>query len=127
MYEDYDLYRGQDRRDVILMNSDDLARLGLKHEQRVTVRSEVGALTNVRARAFDKIKAGNALMYYPEANALVPRHVDPASRTPAFKNVLVTVEAAGTQPDERAASEPLPLQMPVAGTTGSTRDSMRAC
>ena len=25
-------------------------------------------------------------MYYPEANVLVPRHVDPASKTPAFKS-----------------------------------------
>ena len=29
VYEDYDLYRGQDRRDVILLHPDDLARLGL--------------------------------------------------------------------------------------------------
>jgi hypothetical protein len=31
-------------------------------------------------------------MYYPEANVLVPRVADPLSRTPAFKNVLVTLE-----------------------------------
>ena len=48
---------------------------------------------NILVRPFDKIKPGNALMYYPEANVLVPRHIDPASRTPAFKNVLVRVEA----------------------------------
>jgi hypothetical protein len=30
-------------------------------------------------------------MYFPEANVLVPKTVDPASKTPAFKSVLVTV------------------------------------
>jgi len=37
------------------------------------------------------IRPGNAAMYYPEANVLVPRHIDAASRTPAFKDVLVEV------------------------------------
>ena len=32
-------------------------------------------------------------MYYPEANVLVPRDVDPRSKTPAFKSVLVEVAA----------------------------------
>jgi hypothetical protein len=31
-------------------------------------------------------------MYYPEANALIPRGIDPRSRTPAFKSAVVTVE-----------------------------------
>jgi anaerobic selenocysteine-containing dehydrogenase len=30
-------------------------------------------------------------MYYPEANVLVPRKLDPRSKTPAFKNVEVTL------------------------------------
>ena len=89
VFEDYDLYRGQDRRDVILIHPDDIARLGLRAEQRVTVSSEVGEMPNVLVRPFEEIKPGNVLMYYPEANALVPRHTDPASKTPAFKSVLV--------------------------------------
>jgi hypothetical protein len=32
-------------------------------------------------------------MYYPEANVLVPRAVDPESGTPAFKNVAVELIA----------------------------------
>jgi molybdopterin-dependent oxidoreductase alpha subunit len=92
VYEEEDIYRGQDRRDVILMNRADIDRLGLKVDQRVTVRSDTGALHNVLVREFD-IKAGNAAMYYPEANAIVPAIVDPASKTPAFKSVLVTVTA----------------------------------
>lgn len=40
---------------------------------------------------FPQIRTGNALMYYPEANVLVSRSVDPQSKTPAFKNVLVEI------------------------------------
>ena len=57
----------------------------------MTVSSEVGEMPNVLVRPFEEIKPGNVLMYYPEANALVPRHTDPASKTPAFKSVLVRV------------------------------------
>jgi anaerobic selenocysteine-containing dehydrogenase len=91
VYEEQDLYRGQDRRDVILLHPDDIARLGLSAEQPVTVRSETGELRGIRVRTFEQIKPGNSLMYYPEANVLVPRHADGQSKTPAFKGVLVTI------------------------------------
>jgi molybdopterin-dependent oxidoreductase alpha subunit len=94
VYEEEDIYRGQERRDVILMHPDDLAHRGLVENEKVTVRSEAGVMHNLLARPFSEIRAGNALMYYPEANVLVPRSVDPLSKTPAFKSVLVTVEAA---------------------------------
>ncbi len=93
VYEDEDLYRGQERRDVILLHPDDMQRLGLHDDQRVTVESTTGRLTNILARSFPEIRAGNALMYYPEANVLVPRHADPHSRTPAFKSIVVNVTA----------------------------------
>ncbi len=92
VYEEEDLYRNQDRRDVILMHPDDLKRFGLEHDQSVTVRSDTGSLSNILARGFDAIRSGNALMYYPEANVLVSRHADPKSKTPAFKGVVVTIE-----------------------------------
>src|SRR6185295_5150038 len=44
VYEDEDLYRGQDRRDVILMNPADIALFSLKPETRVTVKSEAGEM-----------------------------------------------------------------------------------
>jgi molybdopterin-dependent oxidoreductase alpha subunit len=94
VYEDEDIYRGQERRDVILLHPDDMRRLQLSDDQPVTVRSEVGSLANILARSFPEIRAGNALMYYPEANVLVPRHADPHSRTPAFKSVVVTLETS---------------------------------
>ncbi|WP_425398906.1 FdhF/YdeP family oxidoreductase [Aeoliella sp.] len=93
VYEDYDLYRGIERRDVILMHPDDLKDRGLKDGQLVKIAGPAGTMTGVRATAFEKIRAGNAAMYYPEANALVSRQLDPKSKTPAFKCVLVTVTA----------------------------------
>ena len=99
VYEEYDLYRNQDRRDIILIHPDDVQRLGLKADQRVTVRSEVGSLAGILVRPFEEIKAGNVLMYYPEANVLVPRSLDPLSKTPAFKGILVALEpSADGQP-----------------------------
>jgi molybdopterin-dependent oxidoreductase alpha subunit len=91
VYEEEDVYRGQDGRDVVLLNRADMDRLGLRVDQRVTVRSAAGALAGVRVRAYD-IRAGNALMYFPEANVLVPTTTDPASKTPAFKSVPITIE-----------------------------------
>ncbi|WP_153555293.1 FdhF/YdeP family oxidoreductase [Roseimaritima sediminicola] len=93
VYEEEDLYRNQDRRDVILMHPEDLKRFGLGHDQRVSVSSETGRMSGILARGFESIRPGNALMYYPESNVLVSRRVDPASKTPAFKNVVVTIDA----------------------------------
>jgi len=90
VYEEQDIYRGQDGRDVILMNPADIERLGLAVDQRVTVRSSAGFLNGIRVRPFD-IRAGNALMYFPEANVLVPPAVDPQSKTPAFKSVRIAI------------------------------------
>ena len=90
VYEEQDIYRGQERRDVILLNRADIDRLGLRLDQRVTVTSVAGKMRHILVRAFD-IKPGNALMYFPEANVLVPNAVDPRSKTPAFKSVLVTL------------------------------------
>lgn len=93
VYEEADIYRGQDRRDVILLHPDDVSRLGLREDQRVTVHNTTGRMVNILVRSFDQIKPGNALMYYPEANVLVPKVVDPQSKTPAFKNILVAISA----------------------------------
>ncbi len=92
VYDEEDIYRGQERRNVILMNRDDIDRLGLRVDASVIVRSEAGEMRDILVREFD-IRAGNAAMYYPEANVLVPRAVDPRSKTPAFKSVRVEVVA----------------------------------
>lgn len=92
VYEDYDLYRAQDRRDIILMAPEDMERLGIETDQRVRVKSDAGEMRHILARPF-AIRPGNVAMYCPEANILVPKGVDPQSKTPSFKLVPVTVVA----------------------------------
>ena len=101
VYEEEDRYRGQDSRDVILMNQSDMGERGLGEGDRVTIRSTCGEMTNVRVVAYP-IAPGCAAMYYPEANVLVERGVDAKSGTPAFKNVIVTVAAVAA-----AVGEPI--------------------
>ena len=95
VYEDEDIYRGQERRDIILMNQRDMDRLGIAADARVRVASNAGEMRYILARPFD-IRPGNCAMYYPEANLLVPKTVDPQSKTPAFKLVPVTVRLEET-------------------------------
>jgi anaerobic selenocysteine-containing dehydrogenase len=111
VYEEYDLYRGQDRRDVILLHPADIERLGFKPDQRVTVKSAAGELTNIVLRAYPEIRAGNALMYYPEANVLVPRHADPMSKTPAFKGIVIRLEAGVGSASTKIEQEPHPVEL----------------
>jgi len=89
VYEEEDLYRGTTRRDVIMMAATDVARLGFREGDAVTVRSATGSLDVVIAEV--DIRPGNTAMYYPEANILVDRSIDPESLTPAFKAVAVTI------------------------------------
>jgi anaerobic selenocysteine-containing dehydrogenase len=122
VYEDCDLYRGQDRRDVILLHPADIERFGLTPDQRVSVRSASGALDPILVRPYADIKPGNALMYYPEANALVPRDCDPLSRTPAFKGTLIRVVAsAGGGPAQKLAEFAAPEP------AGALRRPLNAC
>lgn len=93
VYEEEDLYRGQDRRDVILLNAEDMRRMRFEEDALVRVNSDTGTMTGIRARSAP-IRAGNAAMYYPEANVLISRACDPESRTPAFKHVRVWVSRA---------------------------------
>jgi anaerobic selenocysteine-containing dehydrogenase len=90
VYDEEDLYRGQERRDVLLMNAEDMKERGLQADQRIHIRSAAGEMRYILVRPFT-IRAGNAAMYYPESNVLVPHEVDPLSKTPAFKSVLITV------------------------------------
>ncbi len=99
VYDEEDLYRGQERRDVILMNSHDMQRMGLHVDQRVQVRSSVGEMRYILVRPFD-IREGNAAMYYPEANVLIPHSVDPLSKTPAFKSIPIRI-----QPEQLSAAK----------------------
>jgi len=92
VYEEEDLYRGNRRRDVVMMAAEDAARLGLGEGDPVVVETETGRLRVTAAIA--GLKPGNLAMYYPEANVLVPRRLDPRSKTPAFKSVLARLRPA---------------------------------
>jgi molybdopterin-dependent oxidoreductase alpha subunit len=90
VYEEEDLYRGNTRRDVVMMNEADGKRLGLAENDPVWVVTETGRMRVVAS--FVELPAGNLAMYYPEANAIVPRRLDPASGTPAFKSIVARLE-----------------------------------
>ena len=90
VYEDKDLYRGQERRDVVLMNEKDMASINIIKNSPVVVKSKTGSLYNILARPFD-IKQGAVLMYYPEVNSLIGQAVDPLSKTPGFKSTVVAI------------------------------------
>ncbi len=93
VYEDYDLYRGVKDRRVILIHPEDIAARGFDVTMPVTVHGPAGSLSGVRLHPFPEIRPGNTAMYYPECNVLVSRHLDPASKTPAFKGVTITLES----------------------------------
>ncbi|PCK08442.1 MAG: histidine kinase [Alteromonadaceae bacterium] len=90
IYHEEDSYRGQTSRKVVLMHPDDIRQQGLQSGQRVSVQSEVGIIMDLKLRPFD-IHRGNVMMYYPEANRLIPTHIDQSSKTPSFKSVRVQV------------------------------------
>ena len=92
VYEEEDVYRGTRRRDVVLMAAPDAARLGIAEGDRVVIETGAGQL-EVTA-VIGAIRPGNLAMYYPEANALVPRRLDPRSHTPAFKSVAARLRRA---------------------------------
>ena len=89
VYDEADLYRGNEHRDVVMMSAEDASALGVVEGQRVTVETEAGRMRV--AVAITAIRAGNLAMYYPEANVLVPRRLDPRSRTPAFKSIAARI------------------------------------
>ena len=91
VYEEADIYRGNERRDVVMLNEGDAAARGLRRDQRVRVANDTGFL-DVVVR-FAPLPPGNAAMYYPEANELIPRIADPASGTPVFKSTSATISA----------------------------------
>jgi molybdopterin-dependent oxidoreductase alpha subunit len=89
VYEEEDVYRGNERRDVVMLNESDAAARGLRRDQSVRVANQTGFL-DVVVR-FAPLPPGNAAMYYPEANVLIPRLADPASGTPIFKSTTATI------------------------------------
>ena len=94
VYEEEDVYRGNRRRDVVMMAAEDAARLGVGEGDPVVVETDAGRLRVTAAIA--ELRPGNLAMYYPEANVLVPRRLDARSKTPAFKSVVARLRPANS-------------------------------
>ncbi len=90
VYEYDDAYRGTTDRWSVMMNTRDMAELGLAEGDRVKLRSAHGQMDAVRVHPFD-LPRGNLMAYFPEANVLTGTTVDPRSKTPAFKSTAVRV------------------------------------
>ena len=91
VYETQDKFRGVDSRDVVLMSLEDMKQRGWRENDTVTVHNPTGSLPGQKLIPYP-ITPGNIMMYFPEANVLVPRSADPQSRTPSFKSIEVTLE-----------------------------------
>jgi molybdopterin-dependent oxidoreductase alpha subunit len=94
-----DRYRGiSGMRDIVFLNPEDLAALGVKPGGRIDVTSHwtdgERHLKGFRAIPYD-MPRGMAAAYFPEANVLVPAgHVAEGSNTPASKSIEVSIHAA---------------------------------
>ena len=104
IYSLNDRYRGiKNGRDVIFVNPDDIAELGLVDGQRVDIFSEWRdepdrVLRDYRVVSYPTAR-GCAAAYYPEANVLVPLlSASLKSNTPVSKAVIVRLEPV-TQTD----------------------------
>ena len=89
-----DRYRGVfGRRDVLFMNEQDMANMGLEHGDRVDISTALPGshqrLEDITLVAYS-IAPGTVGAYYPEANVLVPlNYLDEESGTPSYKSVPV--------------------------------------
>lgn len=92
VYDTEDLYRGNTRRDVVMMNAKDAENLGLSENTPVIVTSAIGSMKAVVSMT--DIAPKSVAMYYPESNVLVPAKLDKRSKTPAFKSIAVKIEKA---------------------------------
>ncbi len=91
-----DRYRGiSGMRDIVFLNPEDLAALGVQPGQRIDVTSHWSDgerhLKGFRAIPYD-MPRGMAAAYFPEANVLVPvGHVAEGSNTPASKSIEISI------------------------------------
>jgi predicted molibdopterin-dependent oxidoreductase YjgC len=77
------------RRNEILIAPSDAARLKILQGQRVRLRSEMGEYEGFCH--FADVAPGTLQAYWPEANVLLPRTLDPASKEPDY-NVQVSLQ-----------------------------------
>jgi len=92
VYKIDDKYRGMPHRNCILMNRADAESAGMQEHQRVTVQGNVGKMENVEV-IYGAVRAGAALMFYPEVNVIFHPEIEKRSGTPAYKRVPAFVYA----------------------------------
>ncbi|MBD1538360.1 FdhF/YdeP family oxidoreductase [Arthrobacter sp. S13_S34] len=110
IYGHNDRYRGIKKgREVVFVNPEDLAELGLEDGQHVDVRGVYldnveRVLRNYRLVSYPSAR-GCAAAYYPEANVLVPlESVAEGSQTPVSKAVIVKLEPVTALEEEPTAA-----------------------
>ena len=97
VYGYHDRFRGvKGTRDILFMNRNDIARLGLADGQSVDVVTETKdefhrQVSGLRVVGYD-IPEGNCAGYYPELNVLIPLwHHDDQAKVPAAKSIPVRI------------------------------------
>ncbi|MEY4589974.1 MAG: hypothetical protein RL497_2050 [Pseudomonadota bacterium] len=90
IYHEQDAYREQKTRWVVMMHPEDMACEGLVENQPVDLSTATGCMQGLTVKPYP-IRRGNLMVYYPEANVLIPRTVDERSKTPGFKSVVVAL------------------------------------
>ncbi|HZH52959.1 MAG TPA: FdhF/YdeP family oxidoreductase [Microvirga sp.] len=101
VYGYHDRFRGiKGTRRVILMNRNDIVRLGLEEGEMVTLRTAVDdnvvrEVSGMRVTPYD-IPEGCCASYYPECNPLIPLwHHAERSKVPAAKSIPIRIERTG--------------------------------
>ena len=89
VYEEEDVFRGVEHRNVIFMSTEDIKSNELQAGNKVLVESSVGSMSVELIKG--AVRRGNVAMYFPEANEIVPGRVDPKSKTPSFKRTQVKI------------------------------------
>ena len=103
-----DRLRGLTGRDIVLINPEEMARLGLREGQPVTLECAIAdghdrAVGGLRVVGYD-LPDGCVAAYYPETNPLVPvQYRDELSHTPANKGVPVRIRPESSGAWTRAA------------------------
>ena len=77
---------GSKRRDDIFLSNEDASRLGLHEGSQMTLESETGTFSGVCKIA--KVHPGTIQMFWPEANVLISRRIDPQSQEPDYNTIV---------------------------------------
>ena len=89
VWEEADTLTGSRRRDDVFISAGDAEAAGLRDGDPLILRSEVGAFRGVARIA--PVHPGTLQAYWPEANVLISRRLDPASLEPDY-NAVVRLE-----------------------------------